>query len=125
SLGIAERVVFAGTRRDVPRLLGAADLMIFPSSREGLPGAILEAAAAGAPVLATGLPWILEISQRLMDVRCLSLSQADETWAAAAVGMIACRGTAGAALKRFEQTPFSMRNCTRAFEAVYRGSGPR
>jgi glycosyltransferase involved in cell wall biosynthesis len=123
-LGIAERVVFAGTRSDVPRLLGAAELMIFPSSREGLPGAILEASAAGTPVLATNLPCILEISERLTEIRCLSLSEPDEIWAAAAIGMIAQRGAAGAALKRFELTQFSMRNCTRAFEAVYRGSGP-
>jgi glycosyltransferase involved in cell wall biosynthesis len=125
TLGIAERVIFAGTRRDVPRLLGASDLMIFPSSREGLPGAILEASAAGTPVLASDLPCILEISERLTDVRCLSLSQADEVWAAVAVEMIARGGTAGTAFQRFEQTQFSMRNCIRAFEAVYRGSGRR
>jgi glycosyltransferase involved in cell wall biosynthesis len=106
-------------------LLGSSDLMIFPSSREGLPGAILEASAAGTPVLASDLPCILEISERLTDVRCLSLSQADEVWAAVAVEMIARGGTAGAAFQRFEQTQFSMRNCIRAFEAVYRGSGRR
>lgn len=124
SLGIAGRVVFAGTRSDVPRLLAAADLMIFPSSREGLPGAVLEAAAAGTPVLASDLPCILEISERLEDVRCLSLAQPDDIWAAAAVGMIARGVTAGSALDRFEQTQFSMRNCIRAFEAMYHGSGP-
>jgi hypothetical protein len=123
ALGIAERVVFAGTRRDVPRLLGAADLMIFPSAWEGLPGAILEASATGTPVLASDLPCILEISERLTDVRCLSLSQADEVWAAAAVGMIAQGGAAGAS-ERFELSQFSMSNCARAFEAMYGNSGP-
>jgi hypothetical protein len=38
----------------------------------------------------------------------------------AAVGMISGRRTAGPALKRFDQTQFSIRNCTRAFEANVR-----
>ena len=118
-LGIEARVIFAGTRSDVPRLLGAADLMIFPSLREGLPGAILEAAAIGTPVLASNLPCILEISEHLTTVECLPLSQPDEIWAESAIKMIAKRGTCQTAAKRFNQTQFAMINCTRAFEALY------
>ncbi len=51
-LGIAERTVFAGVRGDVPALLnGAIDVFVFPSLHEGLPVAVLEAQAAGLPVL--------------------------------------------------------------------------
>ena len=37
-LGLDDRVVFAGERSDVPRLLKAADVLLFPSRWEGLPG---------------------------------------------------------------------------------------
>jgi glycosyltransferase involved in cell wall biosynthesis len=51
-LGIAERTVFAGVRGDIPALLnGAIDVFVFPSLHEGLPLAVLEAQAAGLPIL--------------------------------------------------------------------------
>ena len=59
SLGIASRVVFAGVRRDIPRLLPLFDVFVLPSLYEGFGIAILEAMAAGRPVVATtvgGIP---------------------------------------------------------------------
>ena len=51
-LGIGRRVVFAGLRSDVPRLMkGAMDVFVFPSLYEGLPLAVVEAQAAGLPVV--------------------------------------------------------------------------
>ena len=47
------RVRFLGQRWDVPGLLGAADLFVLPSLSEGLPLTVLEAMAAGTPVVAT------------------------------------------------------------------------
>lgn len=52
-LGIAEKVIFAGTRDDVPVLLSAMDLMVFPSLYEGMPNVVIEAQAAGLPVVAS------------------------------------------------------------------------
>jgi UDP-glucose:(heptosyl)LPS alpha-1,3-glucosyltransferase len=52
-LGVADRVVFLGTRDDVPDLLLAADLLVHPARRESAGQAILEAMAAGLPVLTT------------------------------------------------------------------------
>lgn len=53
---IEDRVHFLGNRRDVPKLLAMGDLLWLPSAFEGLPNAILEAMAAGLPVVATDIP---------------------------------------------------------------------
>lgn len=49
--GVADRVVFAGIRGDVARVLRAFDVFVFPSLREGLPLVGLEAQAAGLPIV--------------------------------------------------------------------------
>lgn len=54
-LGIRERVIFAGSRTDIPELLKAMDVFAFPSLLEGLPMALLEAQAAGVPTVATAV----------------------------------------------------------------------
>lgn len=47
ALGIEDAVILSGVRRDVPALLSAMDLFIFPSLYEGMPNVIIEAQAAG------------------------------------------------------------------------------
>ena len=61
--GLGSRFRFAGARDDVARLLGAADAFVFPSLWEGLPGAVLEAIAAGLPVIASPLAGVREIAR--------------------------------------------------------------
>ncbi|NHM28354.1 glycosyltransferase family 4 protein [Desulfofundulus sp. TPOSR] len=59
ALGLSGRLFFTGERRDIPRILAAMDIFVLPSITEGLPLTILEAMAAGKPVVATrvgGLP---------------------------------------------------------------------
>jgi len=48
-------VVFLGHRDDVPDLLGAFDVFVLASHREGQPRAAMEAAASGLPVVATDI----------------------------------------------------------------------
>lgn len=47
SLGLTDSVVFAGVRSDVPELLMAMDVFVFPSLYEGMPNAVIEAQATG------------------------------------------------------------------------------
>jgi glycosyltransferase involved in cell wall biosynthesis len=52
--GISDRVMFSGSRDDIPSVLNEIDILVFPSiSGEGFPRVILEAMAAGKPVVAT------------------------------------------------------------------------
>ena len=62
-LGIEGYVVFHGFCSDVPAALRELDLMVMPSLSEGLPMALLEAMAAGVPVMASavnGIPELIE-----------------------------------------------------------------
>jgi glycosyltransferase involved in cell wall biosynthesis len=62
-LGVREAVRFAGWREDVPRVLRALDIYVQPSLTEGLPLAVVEAAAAELPIVASdvgGIPEIIE-----------------------------------------------------------------
>ncbi len=52
-LGLGERVMFLGRRSDIPQLLAAMDGYIMASHEEGFSNAILEAMAAGLPIIAT------------------------------------------------------------------------
>ena len=53
SLGLDGRVRFVGTREDVPEFMTVADGYVMSSAWEGMPMVLLEAAAAGLPIVAT------------------------------------------------------------------------
>lgn len=43
--GLSDKVLFLGARKDIPALLSAADVLVFPSFYEGMPNAVIEAQA--------------------------------------------------------------------------------
>ena len=55
TLGVQDRVLFLGHRDDVHDLLAACDLFVLPSLFEGFPLSVLEASAAGKPLIATAV----------------------------------------------------------------------
>ena len=54
-LDLQNDVFLLGSRNDVPRLLAAADVYVNSSLREGTPVSVLEAMAAGLPIIATAV----------------------------------------------------------------------
>ena len=61
ALGLTGRVIFLGLRRDIPDILGISEMMVLPSSREGLPIVLLEAMASSLPVVVTPVGGIPEV----------------------------------------------------------------
>ena len=95
SLGIADRIDFLGlrTRTEVVALLGEADILVAPSvptaagKREGLPVVLIEAMAAGVPVVASHLSGIPELVEN--EVTGLTVPPGDSTAIADAIARLA------------------------------------
>lgn len=79
SLGLEGRVIFTGVRSDVPELLQAMDVFVFPSLYEGLPVTLVEAQAAGLPcIISESIPADCDLTELV--TRC-SLEDAAKIWA--------------------------------------------
>lgn len=78
-LGLKDKVIFLGTRNDIPDILQAFDVFVFPSLNEGLGIAAVEAQAAGLPcILSDQIPQECRVTE---DVEVLSLKESPLEWA--------------------------------------------
>ncbi len=59
--GLTDRILFLGWREDIPDLLHAFDLFVFPSLSEGMGRALVEAMASGLPIVATRVCSVPEV----------------------------------------------------------------
>jgi len=122
-LNLAGRVIFSGERTDVPRLMRAAELLLFPSLHEGLGDVVLEACASGTPALCSDLPSIREIAERLPEVYCLPLCQPDTRWAEVAAALADRRPANSrrkAALELFAESEFTVERSLKVLCAIWR-----
>ena len=120
SLGITDRVVFAGVRSDVPRLVtGAMDAFVFPSHFEGLGLAAVEAQAAGLPcVLSDALPEEIDVVPEL--VHRLSLNAPPAHWAERILAAAcASRPSAVDAYRAVQASEFSVERTTARLCRIY------
>ncbi len=95
ALDLTDRVFFLGRRTDIPDLLGASDVFVLSSDFEGNPLTVLEAMAAGLPVVVTAVGGVPELVKD--GVSGLLVAAGD----AAAFGL-ACESLAGSPARRRE-----------------------
>lgn len=87
--GLQDRIHFQGLTEDVPAALRAFDVMVFPSLKEGLAMALIEAQASGMPVVfSEGVPRETGLSGRAIR---LPLEAGAEVWAQAVINVL-CKG---------------------------------
>lgn len=86
SLGIEESVIFTGIRSDVPALLSAMDVFVFPSFYEGMPNTVIEAQATGLPCVIADT--ITEEAGITECVRYKDLTTSAKEWAYIAVSLL-------------------------------------
>ncbi|MCS6922926.1 MAG: glycosyltransferase, partial [Fimbriimonadales bacterium] len=120
-LGLAEQIRFLGVRSDIPELLNASDIFVLPSRWEGNPMSVMEAMAAGLPVVATavgGVPELVENGASGLLVPSddvAALAQALQTL----VDNPSLRATMGHKARQVAQERFDARAMTRAYESLY------
>ena len=122
SLGISDRVRFAGFRRDLLEIFSIMDLLVLPSYTEGLPNVILEAFSCAKPVVATkvgGVPEIVENGRNgflIPPGRPNLLAQAIESCLDSA-DLMESMGRSG---RNLVISKFSFEEQTRKIESIYK-----
>lgn len=79
ALSLNEKVIFTGVRTDIPNLLSAMDVFVFPSLYEGMPNTVIEAQACGLPCLISDT--ITKEANCFGLVRYCSLKEPSTYWA--------------------------------------------
>ncbi|HEY3604980.1 MAG TPA: glycosyltransferase [Sporichthyaceae bacterium] len=79
----------AGETREVEKFLARADALLLPSHWEGLPGVVLQALAAGVPVVANDLPSTRDLAAKYPGLSVLSTDAGPEVWAVEALRVAA------------------------------------
>ena len=120
-LNLQDRVHLVGEREDVPMWMNFADLLILPSLWEGLPGVVLEACAAGLPVVASDIPGVREIAAYFPSVNMLSLNESDLLWANQIMKLLGEGGNREIIQGQFSQSPFTLDKSVRAHEQLWLG----
>ena len=117
--GLQDQIRLCGLRDDVPRLMRAADVLLFPSADEGLGMAAVEAQAAGLPVLAsTAVPDEAIVVHELYTA--LSLQAPVELWANTLIDIVRMpRPTLAMCRRLLEASCFSVESSARNLVEIY------
>jgi glycosyltransferase involved in cell wall biosynthesis len=125
TLGIGDRVVFLGDRRDIPAVMASLDVAVLTSDSESLSNVILEAMAAGLPVVAYRVGGNAELihEKRGEEKRGQLISAGDEEGFASAVERLlsapSIRAQFGHNARKFAEENFGLENVRARYEACY------
>jgi glycosyltransferase involved in cell wall biosynthesis len=122
SLGLSDAVRFLGVRQDVPEIMTAADGFVLSSAWEGMPMVLLEAAAAGLPIVATRVGGNHEVVREQVSGYLVPPQEAN----ALALAMLrlvglpeAQRRSMGAAGREHVRTHYGLQSVAERWEELY------
>ncbi|MEP6593275.1 MAG: glycosyltransferase [Acidobacteriota bacterium] len=122
ALGLGGSVHFLGHRDDVPALLAAADLFVLPSRSEAFPNGVIEAMAAGLPVVACAVGGLVDLIEP--GTTGLLVPPGDAAALAAAIARLAGDAVEAASLGRAARLAvrqrYSFDRMVGSFEDLYR-----
>jgi glycosyltransferase involved in cell wall biosynthesis len=120
-LGLTNRVYFLGLRCDIPDVLGAADIFALSSNYEGNPLSVIEAMAAGLPVVSTAVGGVPELVQNGKEGFIVPPGRVDE-FSEAMMTLLndsGLRRAMGAAAAARARENFDVSAMVRAYEELY------
>jgi len=119
-LGLEDKIIFGGSRPDVPQCLRAADVFLLPSFHEGLPLVGIEAQAAGLPFIVSDTV-TTEIAIAPGLTQFVSLDRTPEEWAEIALQAAwnNWRLPTGEALAAVKASPCNIENSVAGLEKIY------
>lgn len=116
--GLADKIKFLDLRNDVPDIMSAADILIFPSLWEGLGMVAVEAQCCGLPVLMSDtIPMEAIICDEL--VRVKKLEDGVKEWTKAIVGISTLTHTRSIYASKIGASPFSIHNSINTLIQIY------
>lgn len=120
-LGVDQNVVFTGVRSDVPELIHCFDVLFFPSVFEGLGGVVIEAQAAGVPVvMSDAIP--TETDMNLGLIQRISLKSDLSDWTSAVIdSRTIIRPTFECINRNFEENKYTLSAEISRLSEIYRG----
>lgn len=120
SLGTLDRITFHGSVSDVSATLEEASMLLVTSSREGLPGVVMEALAHGCPVASTDLPGVLHIKKFCEGIVAVNVDADDEVWVQAIKESVSTgHPTRFDIWKSFQESPFTLANAANEMRTLW------
>jgi glycosyltransferase involved in cell wall biosynthesis len=120
AVGTDPSVHLAGENDHVDEVLADSDVLLLTSHREGLPGVVLEALAAGVPVLASDLPGLRDLTKQVEGLTLLSLGAGPVAWARTALELAALTTSDRDRIsKSMSESPFTLESAAAVWRKLW------
>ena len=121
-LNMRERIIFLGARKNIPEILSGIDIFVMPSLWEGLGLAVLEAASAGKPIVASrvgGLPEIISDGETGVLVEPKNVKSLADGLERVLLGKVDAKEM-GARARKMVKEKFSAQKMVEAYDKLYK-----